>query len=52
MYAAAKEHRETEDDYELTDEEINELDRKREMRLSEQSKGYRWSDAKKMILNN
>ncbi len=49
MYVVAKEYSETEDEYELSDEQIQELDRRREMRLSGQSKGYSWSDAKKVI---
>lgn len=51
MYAVAKEYTETddEDEYELTDEQIQELDRRREMYLNGQSKGYSWSDAKKII---
>ncbi len=48
MYAVAKEYTETEDEY----EQIKELDRRRGMRLSGQSKGYNWSDAKKVIFKN
>lgn len=47
--AVIKEELQTDDEYELTDEQIEELDRRKEMRLSGQSKGYSWSDAKKII---
>lgn len=49
MYAIAKEYTETDDEYELTDEQIQELDRRRAMRLRGESKSYSWSDAKKII---
>jgi len=38
MYAVAKKYTESEDEYELTDEQIYELDKIREMRLSGESK--------------
>lgn len=50
MYAVAKEYTETEDEYELTNEQIKELDRRRELRLRGGSKGYSWSDARKVII--
>jgi len=49
MYAVAKEYTEPEDEYELTDEQIQELDKIRQMRLSGESRGYSWDDAKKFI---
>lgn len=52
MYAVAKEYSEAEEEYELTNEQIEELGRRREMRLSGQSKGYSKSDAKKIIVKN
>ncbi len=48
LYAVAKEYSEV-NEYELTEHEIRELDRRREMRLSGDSKGYSWNDAKKLI---
>lgn len=50
MYAVAKEYTETEDEYELSDEQIQELDKIREMRLSGESRGYSWGEAKKIII--
>lgn len=50
MYALAKEYTEMEDEYELTNDQIEELDRIREMRISGESKGYSWSEAKKIIV--
>ncbi len=48
MYAVAKKYTETEEEYELTNEQIQELDR-RAMRLSGDCKGYSWSNVKKII---
>ncbi len=52
MYAIAKEYTELEDEYELTNEKIQEVDRRRVMQLSGKSKGYSWSDVKKIIVKN
>lgn len=49
MYAVAKEYTEIEEDYELSAEQIAELDIRREKRISGESKGYSWIDAKKII---
>ena len=49
MYAVAREYTEEEDEYELTEEQIVELDRRRESWLSGESKGYSWEEAKKII---
>jgi putative addiction module component (TIGR02574 family) len=52
MYAVAKEYVEDEDEYELTEEQIAELDRRRESWLSGESKGYTWEEAKKIITSS
>lgn len=49
MYAVAKEYTEIEEDYELTEGQIAELDRRREKRISGESKGYSWDEARKII---
>ena len=49
MYAVAKEYIEIEDEYELTEEQVAELDARREKRISGESKGYSWDEAKKII---
>ena len=49
MYAVAKEYTEMDEDYELTEEQIMELDRRREKCINGESKGYSWSQVKKII---
>lgn len=49
MYLVAKEYTKAEEEYSLTEEELAELDRRRKKRQSGESKGYSWSDAKKII---
>ncbi len=51
MYAVAKEYSETEEEYELNEEQIAEIDRRREKLVSGESKGYSWSEAKKIIMD-
>ena len=49
MYAVAKEYTEIGDEYELTEEQIAEIDRRREKFMNGESKGYTWDEAKKII---
>lgn len=48
MYAVAKEYTETDDEYELNDEQIVELDRRRSMRVSGESKVIAGARQKKL----
>lgn len=50
MYAVAKEYTEIEDEYELTEEQVAELDRRRDKRIRGESKGYSWEEAKQIII--
>ena len=49
MYAVAKEYTEIEEEYELSKEQIAEVDRRRENRIRGESKGYTWKDARSII---
>ena len=48
MYVLAKEYNE-EGDYEFTKEDIDEFNRRRERRLSGESKTYNWKEARDII---
>jgi hypothetical protein len=50
MYAVAKEYTEEEDEFELTEEQVNELDRRKEAWLKGDNAGHTWADAKEVIV--
>ncbi|GEO11730.1 hypothetical protein [Segetibacter aerophilus] len=50
LYAVAKEYTHNED--ELRDDQIAELDMRRERSFSGASKGYNWTEAKKLIIGD
>jgi hypothetical protein len=52
LYAVAKEYTHNEDEYELTDDQIAELDLRRERSFSGASKGYSWTEARKVIIGD
>jgi hypothetical protein len=51
LFAVAKEYNEDDDDfeYEFTAEDIKEFDKRREKRLSGESRTYSWEEAKDII---
>lgn len=49
MYAVAKEYTETADEYDVSDEQLQEISKRRDMRVNGISKGYSWSEARKVI---
>ncbi|MBS1533267.1 MAG: hypothetical protein JSU01_23410 [Bacteroidetes bacterium] len=50
MFALAKEYNDDEMDYIFTDEDIKEFDRRKEKRLTGESKTFGWQEAKNMII--
>ena len=49
MYAVAKEYMQSDNEYTLTEAQIAELDRRREMRKNGNSKTLEWTKAKEII---
>jgi hypothetical protein len=52
MFAVANEYTQGKDEFELTDEQIIELDRRREMRKSGNSKTFKWAKVKDIITDS